>query len=181
MAQNEFRAKENLLEVQKNNQLIAELEQNVEDIKATSAFSASAKKIDLVKDKISSVSETKKKCQQEMNEADANKMMLAGEIQKANEKKAKEENKLIKIDTDLENLQTRVWEEYQMTYADSKKFVVENFDIKQGLADAQDIKRKIQRLGTVNLAAIEDIKSGKSWTKILSEDIQKGLIKVYKD
>jgi len=159
MAQNEFRAKENLLEVQKNNQLIAELEQNVEDIKATSAFSASAKKIDLVKDKISSVSETKKKCQQEMNEADANKMMLAGEIQKANEKKAKEENKLIKIDTDLENLQTRVWEEYQMTYADSKKFVVEDFDIKQGLADAQDIKRKIQRLGTVNLAAIEDIKT----------------------
>ncbi len=159
VAQNEFKSKELLLSVQKNNQQIEELQQNIDDIMATSAFSASTKKIELVKQKISSISETKKKCQQEMNEADANKMMFAAEIQRANEKKAKEENKLVKIDTDLENLQNRVWEEYQLTYADSKQFVVENFDIKQGVADAQEIKRKIQRLGTVNLAAIEDIKT----------------------
>ena len=55
-----------------------------------------------------------------MNQADGNKMLLAGEIQKANEKKSKEESKIIKIDTDIENLQNRVWEEYQMTYADAK-------------------------------------------------------------
>ena len=159
IAQNEFKSKECLLEVQKNNQQIAVFEQNINDVMSTNAFSASTKKIELVKQKIASISETKKKCQQEMNDADAKKMMLAGEIQRANEKKAKEENKLVKIDTDLENLQNRVWEEYQLTYADSKKFVVENFDIKQGLIDAQEIKRKIQKLGTVNLAAIEDIKT----------------------
>ena len=93
-----------------------------------------------------------------MSEADGNKMMLAGEIQKANEKKAKEENKLVKIDTDLEYLQNRVWEEYQMTYADAKQVAVSNFDIKEGSVEAQEVKRQIQKLGTVNLAAIEDIK-----------------------
>ena len=73
--------------------------------------------------------------------------------------KAKEENKLVKIDTDIENLQNRVWEEYQMTYADAKPLAQENFDIKAGTDECQDIKRKIQRLGNVNLSAIEDIKT----------------------
>ena len=67
--------------------------ENINDIMQTSAFSASQKKIELVKQKIMSISETKKSYQNEMNEADGNKMMLAGEIQRANEKKAIEENK----------------------------------------------------------------------------------------
>ncbi len=158
-AEHEYKSKENMLEVQKNNQTIGELEQNIQDIMSTSAFSSSAKKVELVKEKIVSVTEEKKKCQQEMNQADGNKMLLAGEIQKANEKKSKEESKIIKIDTDIENLQNRVWEEYQMTYADAKPFASVDFDIKAGTEECQEIKRRIQRLGNVNLSAIEDIKT----------------------
>jgi hypothetical protein len=46
-----------------------------------------------------------------------------------------------------------------MTYADAKNVYVEGFDIKDGLAEAQETKKQIQKLGTVNLAAIEDIKT----------------------
>lgn len=158
-AQHEYQAKETMLEIQKNNQEIATFEQNVNDIISTSAFSASSKKVELVRQKIASVTEDKKARQQEMNEADGNKMLLAGEIQRANEKKAKEENKIVKIDTDTENLQNRVWEEYQMTYADAKQLAIADFDVKQGSEECSEIKRKIQRLGNVNLAAIEDIKT----------------------
>ena len=157
-AQNEYRTKETMLEVQKNNQSISEYEQNIADIMATSAFSASAKKVELVREKIASVVEDKKKCQTKMNEADANKMLLTGEIQRASDRKAKEENHIVKIDTELENLQNRVWEQYQMTYADAKSQVIEDFDFKAGSEDAAEIKRKISRLGNVNLSAIEDIK-----------------------
>ena len=159
IAQNEFKAKELMLEIQKNNQQIASLEENINDIVQTSAFSASQKKIELVKQKITSISDAKKRYQHEMNEADGNKMMLAGEIQKANERKSKEENKLVKIDTDLENLQNRVWEEYQMTYADAKQVAVQDFDIKEGTTEAQEVKKQIQKLGSVNLASIEDVKT----------------------
>ncbi|MBR2391468.1 MAG: chromosome segregation protein SMC [Clostridia bacterium] len=158
-AQNEYQAKETLLEIQKNNQDISNYEQNINDIMSTSAFSVSAKKVELVREKIANVTEEKKARQQEMNEADGNKMMLAGEIQRANDKKAKEENKIVKIDTDTENLQNRVWEEYQMTYADAKQMAIDEFDIKAGSEECAEIKRKIQRLGSVNLAAIEDIKT----------------------
>ena len=158
-AENEYKAKEALLEVQKNNQAIGEYKQNIEDIMSTNAFSASAKKVELVKQKIESVTESKKAYQQQMNEADGNKMLLSGEIQRASDKKSKEESKIIKIDTDIENLQTRVWEEYQMTYADAKPLSKEDFDIKLGTEECSEIKRKIQRLGNVNLSAIEDIKT----------------------
>ena len=157
-AQNEYQTKETMLEVQKNNQLIEEYEQNINDIMATSAFSASAKKVELVREKIASVVDDKKKCQAKMNEADANKMLLTGEIQRANDKKAKEENHIVRIDTELENLQNRVWEQYQMTYADAKAIALSEFDIKAGGEEASEIKRKISRLGNVNLSAIEDIK-----------------------
>ncbi len=158
-AENEFKSKETLLEVQKNNQSISEYEQNIADIMATNAFSASAKKVELVREKIASVTETKKNYQQQMNEADGNKMLLAGEIQRANDKKAKEENKIVKIDTDIENLQNRVWEEYQMTYADAKPIAINEFDIRQGSEECIEIKRKIQKLGNVNVSAIEDVKT----------------------
>ena len=157
-AQNEYQTKETMLEVQKNNQMISEYEQNVQDIMATSAFSASAKKVELVREKIAVVVEDKKKCQAKMNEADANKMLLTGEIQRASDKKAKEENHIVKIDTELENLQNRVWEQYQMTYADAKAQITPDFDMKAGSEEAGEIKRKISRLGNVNLSAIEDIK-----------------------
>ncbi len=157
-AQNEYRTKENMLEVQKNNQMIAEYEQNVNDIMATSAFSASTKKIELVREKTASVIEKKKNCQAKMNEADGNKMLLTGEIQRASDRKAKEEHHIVRIDTELENLQNRVWEQYQMTYADAKNMLSPEFDMKAGSEEAAEIKRKIQRLGNVNLSAIEDIK-----------------------
>jgi len=158
-AENEHRAKETLLEVQKNNSEIAKYQQSIDDVLAASAFTSSNKKVELVREKIASVSDDKKKFQEEMNKADGNKMLLAGEIQRAHDKKAKEENQLVKIDTELENLQNRVWEEYQLTYGDAKAFAVEGFDIKAGTEECTNIKRQIQKLGNVNVSAIEDIKT----------------------
>ena len=158
-AENEYKIKEIILEIQKNNGELSDYESQISKIMAVDDFASSSQKLEEVRAKIASVSSTKKDYQQQMNEADANKMMLAGEIQKANDKKAKEETKLVKIDTDLENLQNRVWEEYEMTYGDAKKLYDENFDIKSGTEECSEVKRKIQRLGNVNVAAIEDIKT----------------------
>ncbi|MBQ8451387.1 MAG: chromosome segregation protein SMC [Clostridia bacterium] len=158
-AENEYKTKEYMLEVQKNNKEIEDYSSAIEEILSNSAFSASAKKVELVREKISAVSDDKKKYQEIMNKADGNKMFLAGEIQRANDKKSREEGQIIKIDTDLENMQNRIWEEYQMTYADAKAISNPEFDNKAGTDEAAEIKRKIQRLGNVNLAAIEDIKT----------------------
>ncbi len=157
-AENEYKAKELMLEIQKNNSQISDYEQKKSEIMKAEEFAESTNRIDEVRQKIANANTTKKDYQQQMSEADALKMMLSSEIQRASDKKAKEETKLVKIDTDLENLQNRVWEEYEMTYGDAKKFYDENFDIKEGTEECSEVKRKIQRLGNVNVAAIEDIK-----------------------
>ena len=158
-AQTEYRTKENLLEVQKNNQDIENFNEQITNIISNSTFSSSSKKVELVREKIAEVTDEKKKCQDLMNKADGNKMLLAGEIQRANDRRAKEENAIVKIDTDLENMQNRVWEEYQMTYGDAKQMAIADFDLKAGTEECADIKKRIQKLGNVNLAAIEDIKT----------------------
>ena len=158
-AQTEYRTKENLLEVQKNNQDIENFNEQITNIISNSTFSSSSKKVELVREKIAEVTDEKKKCQDLMNKADGNKMLLAGEIQRANDRRAKEENAIVKIDTDLENMQNRVWEEYQMTYGDAKQMALADFDLKAGTEECAYIKKRIQKLGNVNLAAIEDIKT----------------------
>ena len=158
-AQTEYRTKENLLEVQKNNQDIENFNEQISNIISNSTFSSSSKKVELVREKIAEVTDEKKKCQDLMNKADGNKMLLAGEIQRANDRRAKEENAIVKIDTDLENMQNRVWEEYQMTYGDAKQMAIADFDLKAGTEECAEIKKRIQKLGNVNLAAIEDIKT----------------------
>ena len=158
-AENEYRTKEIMLEVQKNNQEIDDYNQQISEMIAKNKASVDTQKVDEVNGKISVLTSNKKIAQQKMNEADGNKMLLSGEIQRARDKRAKEEGQIIKIDSDLENMQNRVWEEYQMTYGDAKGQAIENFDIKEGTSECNEIKKKIQKLGNVNLSAIEDIKS----------------------
>lgn len=158
-AENEYQTKEALLEVQKNNSELEKYEKLVAEIMQTSSFSTSSKQVDEVRQKIAEFTEKKRQSQELMNRADGNKMLLAGEIQRASDKKAKEESLIVKIDTDIEYLQNRVWEEYELTYGDAKKLALADFDIKAGQEECSEVKRKIQRLGNVNVAAIEDIKS----------------------
>ena len=157
-AENEYRSKETMLLVQKNNQEIELHEKQINEILSASEFSSSTKQVDEVKAKIEKATEDKKRFQEQMNTADGNKMLLAGEIQRAHDKRAKEENQLVKIDVELENMQNQVWEEYQMTYGDAKALAIPDFDIKAGTEECSNIKKQIQKLGNVNLAAIEDIK-----------------------
>ncbi len=158
-AENKEKSKDTMLEIQRRNQEIDDLNEKITEIMTNSTFSASAKEVEEVKAKIGEYTEQKRNVQSIMNEADGNKMLLSGEIQRASDKRAKEENQIVKIDTELENLQNRVWEEYQMTYADAKQVADPNFDYKSGSSECTEIKKKIQRLGNVNLAAIEDIKT----------------------
>lgn len=157
-AQNDYQVKEAMLEHQKNNQEIQDYTDKINEVLERTSKSTSSKQIEEVRSKTAEVVEEKRAFQEKMNKADGNKMLLAGEIQKASDRKAKEENLLVKIDTDLENLQNRVWDEYQMTYRDAKELYNPEFVLKDGLEECNDVKRKIQKLGNVNVGAIDDIK-----------------------
>ena len=153
-----YRLRENKLEYQKNATTIAELQENMTSITSNAKYEENKDKLAEVRNKLAGLDDYKDKLQKEMVEFDAQKMMLSGEIQRASDKKTKEEMNLAKIDSDIETMQERVWEEYSMTYATAVEEKIDNFDIKEGLVESAKLKKQIAALGYVNVNAIEELK-----------------------
>ena len=109
-------------------------------------------------DKLDNLDNYKKNLQAQIKVLEEDKQNLIANITKLRDKKFQEELNLSKIDTDIENMQERIWTEYELTYASALQFKVENYDLNQGLTDANKTKREIDRLGYVNVNAIEDSK-----------------------
>ncbi|NLG36819.1 MAG: chromosome segregation protein SMC, partial [Clostridiales bacterium] len=63
---------------------------------------------------------------------------------------------MTKIAADLETLHSRIWENYELTAESAQEFRREDFDIDEAEKEAALIRREIRKLGTVNVAAVED-------------------------
>ena len=65
---------------------------------------------------------------------------------------------LSKVDSDLEQMQERIYEEYSLTYSSCQEYVRADFKIDEALVEINNIKKEISKLGYVNVHAIEDVK-----------------------
>lgn len=158
IAESNYRLRENKLELQKTLTQISDLQEILDEMTAESSFKGNMEELQSVRDKLANLDTYKAELQSEMNSADASKMSLSAEIQRASEKKTKEEMNLQKIDTDIEVMQERVWDEYNMTYAGAVEHKQADFNMQEGLVEAGKLKKQISALGYVNVAAIEEIK-----------------------
>lgn len=160
-AESNYRIRENKLEYQRTQNSINELQKMLDDLMKESVYKSNMAELQEVRDKLANLDTYKAKLQLEMNLADQNKMALSSEIQRASDKKTKEEMNLAKIDTDIETMQERVWEEYNMTYANAVEYRLTDFDLTAGLAESAKVKKQISALGYVNVAAIEELEEVK--------------------
>ncbi|MBR1987496.1 MAG: AAA family ATPase, partial [Clostridia bacterium] len=111
--------------------------------------------------KLSQFNDFKENLMKELKDLDEKRNSITADINKLNNKIYQEDMKLQKVDIDLENMQERIFEEYEMTYNDCLPFKSqdENFDIKQTNIDINKLKNQITALGYVNVNAIEEYKS----------------------
>lgn len=87
---------------------------------------------------------------------DDKKTVTMEEIARVNDKKYREEANLTKVDTELEAMQERIYEEYSLTYNGCLEFRRPDFEIKEALISINKLKKDISALGYVNVHAIED-------------------------
>ena len=87
---------------------------------------------------------------------DDKKTVTMEEIARVNDKKYREEANLTKVDTELEAMQERIYEEYSLTYNGCLEFRRPDFEIKEALIAINKLKKDISALGYVNVHAIED-------------------------
>ena len=144
-------------------------------------------KITEAKNKLSNLDLTKQGLQESIKVLDENKSSLMANINGIQEKKYQQEMNLAKVDTDIETMQEKIFEDYELTYASCLPLKVENFDIKEGMTEINRIKKEINKLGYINVNAIEDCKELLSRYEELSAQAndltmaKEDLIKVIKD
>lgn len=85
--------------------------------------------------------------------------VLIENINTLKEKKYAQEMQLAKVDTDIETMQERIYEEYELTYETCLEFKQSEFDVNLAMPEINKLKREISKLGYVNVNAIEDSKT----------------------
>ncbi len=152
----------------KKNSAEEEFEQNVlkieeaENLIAWHIESSSSneirEKLANLKDEQKRLDENKLSMQQQLKQLEDKRNFLVLEVNKINEKKLNEEFKISKVDSDIDLMQDKILEEYQLDYEGCLALKVEDFDLNKGLSEITKIKKEISKLGYINVGAIEDSK-----------------------
>ena len=94
------------------------------------------------------------------------------------EERHAEEIALTRIDSELENLQARIDEEYQETYESCLAYKDDTFDVREGQTQVNRLRREINGLGAINHNALEEYEQlSAQYEEMCSQrdDVQKGI------
>ena len=133
------------------------------------------------------IEEEKQKLSEKIKVLDSEKSVLMDNISKLNDRKYREEMNLSKVDSDIEMMQEKIYEEYSMTYENCLDHKRPDFDISVAMPEISRLKRSIVGLGAVNVNAIEDVAALLDRYNDMNsqaEDLKKAeedLIKIIKD
>ncbi|MBQ8845164.1 MAG: chromosome segregation protein SMC [Clostridia bacterium] len=139
-----------------NNEFIDQAEEMIK-IQIERAPSSKAKsELMRVKDERVKHENSKIEISNNIKRLDENKTIFMDKISQLNDKKYREETNLMKIDTELETMQERIYEEYNLVYAGCLELRRPDFDIDVAMPEINKLKKSISALGYVNVNAIED-------------------------
>ena len=110
------------------------------------------------KEKQENLASSKEKMQDAVKVLNDQKTSIIDIITDLKEKKYHEEAQLAKVDTDIEGMKERIYEEYELDYDGCLEFRQSEFDFNFSITEINRLKREINKLGYVNVNAIEDSK-----------------------
>ena len=84
---------------------------------------------------------------------------LRGTLTQDQDKCHKAEMVLSRTQSELAQMQQRIWEEYELTYAGARDYLTEPFDLAASDRRTGDIRREIRAMGPVNVTAVEDYRA----------------------
>ena len=77
------------------------------------------------------------------------------------DKRHKTEMVLSRAQSDLSQMQQKIWDDYELTYAGAKEYLKEPFDLSAADKRIAEIRREIRAMGTVNVAAVDEYRACK--------------------
>lgn len=148
-----------LKQIEENNINLSKLNGLTDSVTTENNAKEYEERLRVAKEQLSKLDEIKIDNQTTLKQLEEDRMNLSAEVARLQDKKYQQELSLTKVDTDIEQMQERVWTEYELTYSTALEYKQEFFDLKQGLQNITKIKKEISSLGYINVNAIEDYKA----------------------
>ena len=140
--------------------LLPRMQSEFEDFTDKAARAALSKdeeeELDRVIKQIEELEETKRTLNERTERVNSDRLQTYEDSEKLKEKLHAAELNLQKIDSDLENLQARISEEYQLDYEGCLEYKEEGYDISVSANAIANYKRQLTMLGPVNHNAVEE-------------------------
>ena len=146
-------------QIAKNNEFISSCENMIKEKLASAPSSAKKTELEEQIKKRGEVEASKVKLSDAIKELDNKKSAIMDELAGLRDKKFREEMNLSKVDTELEQMQERIYEEYSLSYSTCLDLIRADFDIEVAMPEISKLKKDINALGYVNVNAIEDCKA----------------------
>lgn len=146
-------------QIEKNNEFIISCENMIKQKLASAPSSARKQELENYISKRQNVEKEKADLSENIKQLDMAKESILGELSNLRDKKFREEMNLSKVDTELEQMQERIYEEYSLSYSTCLDLRRPDFDIAKAMPEISKLKKDINALGYVNVNAIEDCKA----------------------
>lgn len=146
-------------QIAKNEEFILTCEKMIKEKLASAPSSAKKDELNGFLEKRKNVEADKDKLSSRIKELDTQKASINGELSSIRDKKFREEMNLSKVDTELETMQERIFEEYSLSYTTCLDLRRQDFNINEAMPEIGKLKKDISALGYVNVNAIEDCKA----------------------
>ena len=143
---------------EKNKQQLAVLKLKATHSQSSIQANEINEELNKTKQTLDELNSSKVELQSKLRLLEEQRMNFTAEVNRLQDKKYQQDLNLTKVDTDIETMQERVWTEYEVTYATAVDYKQEMFNIKEALPEISRLKKEINKLGHVNVNAIEDYK-----------------------
>lgn len=80
---------------------------------------------------------------------------LHSDLSVASDKRHRTELQLVRAQGELKNIQERIWNEYELTYAGALEYKQDVFDLRESERRIAEIRADIRAMGSVNVGAVE--------------------------
>lgn len=151
-----------VLEQEKNKLLF-----NSEDVGDT-VKALSEEKMEL-EDYIARISQEKADLVEKLNALNTEYYSVGDSLNAYQDQKYQQEIKLAKNETQLDTIKEKLWDEFEISYAQALEFKKENFALAPAVKESREIRNRMRQLGDINVGAIKEYEQVSERYRFLTE------------
>lgn len=149
-----------LAAIEKNNENVSANEEIIEklklEIEKIALSSEEQTGLNNLREELSRLKAKKLSLNEQVAQDDLKKQIISSELNKLAERIMNQKIELTKVDTEIEYMQQRILDEYQLTYETCLPLKDENYDASSSQQEINRLRRRIGALGNINPNAIEE-------------------------